>query len=180
MENKEEILRQINQKINNPEGKQAIRFVLNALGGIPAVGGVFSASSNLWSEKEQTEFNNQITQWAEQTNIDLAAVLALLKDQLRKPTKSNFKLLLKEVLNVHLPPIYPKEGNLGVNTILHGETLNEFKKYEERGWIIITSTGSMTNMGAGNQVGNAIEDKKRPYGMGNGYFIEIKEEFYEN
>src|SRR3546814_4130472 len=38
------------------------------------------------------------------------------------------------------------DGTLQVATILHGETLMEFKPYEKIGWITITPNGNMTNM----------------------------------
>jgi hypothetical protein len=34
-------------------------------------------------------------------------------------------------------------------------------------------------MGAGNKIGNSIEDNKRPYGMGNGYILTLKKSLYK-
>ena len=49
--------------------------------------------------------------------------------------------------------------------------MTDLEPYINNGWISVTSTGSVTNMGAGNRVGNHIEDLKRPYGMGSGFVL---------
>lgn len=177
---KEELIQQLTEIINKPGGKQAARFALNALGAIPIVGGVIAATGNVWGEKEQQVFNEKITEWASQTNFDLDKVMNVLKTELTEPTKANLALLLGEVLNTELPSEYPNIGTLQVATILNGETLSEFKPYEKKGLITITSNGNMTNMGANNRIGNSIEDKKRPWGMGIGYVITFNKCIYED
>tara|TARA_B100000508_G_scaffold139601_1_gene138321 strand:- start:1935 stop:2474 length:540 start_codon:yes stop_codon:yes gene_type:complete len=179
MDEEKELIEQLNEMLQKPGGKQAARFVLNALGAIPGVGGVIAASGNVWGEKEQQKFNEKITEWASQADTDMQKVLELLDSQLREPTKANLSLLLGEVLNAELPDEYPEQGNLQVATILHGETLGEFKPYEQKGWISIAPNGNMTNMGANNRIGNSIEDKKRPWGMGNGFVITFNKSLYE-
>ena len=175
---KEELIQQLTEIIKKPGGKQAARFALNALGAIPIVGGAIAASGNIWGEKEQQNFNEKITEWASQSNFDLDKMMKVLESELREPTKANLALLLGEVLNAELPSEYPNEGNLQIATILNGETLSEFKQYEKKGWITITSNGNMTNMGSNNRIGNSIEDKKRPWGMGNGFVITFNETIY--
>ena len=64
--------------------------------------------------------------------------------------------------------------------MLHNDTLSEFKVYEKLGWISIKPTHSITNMEAGNRMGNSIEDKKRPYGMGNGFLIILNDALYNS
>lgn len=177
---KDELIKQLTEMINKPGGKQAARFVLNSLGAIPFVGGAIAATGNIWGEKEQHNFNEKITEWASNANVDLSKVLKVLESQLREPTKSNLALLLGEVLNAELPPEYPAEGTLQAATILHGETLSEFKPYEKIGWITITPNGNLTNMGANNRIGNSIEDKKRPWGLGNGFVITFNKTLYDN
>lgn len=177
---KEELIKQLTEIISKPGGKQAARFVLNTLGFTPIVGSVIAAIGNVWGEKEQQKFNEKITEWASQANLDLDRVMKVLDSELREPTKANLSLLLGEVLNAELPPEYPTDGNLQVATILNGETLSEFQPYETKGWISINSNGNVTNMGANNRIGNSIEDKKRPWGMGNGYVITFNKSIYEN
>ena len=177
---KDEIINQLTEMINKPGGKQAARFILNSLGAIPFVGGAIAATGNLWGEKEQQNFNEKITEWASNANVDLSKVLKVLESQLREPTKSNLALLLGEVLNVELPSVYPNDRILLVVTMLNGETLAEFKPYEKIGWITITPNGNVTNMGANNLSANSIEDKKRPWGMGNGYVITFNKSLYNN
>lgn len=177
---KDELINQLTKIINKPNGKQAARFILNSLGAIPIVGGAIAATGNIWGEKEQQNFNEKITEWASNANVDLSKVLKVLESQLREPTKSNLALLLGEVLDAELPPGYPTDGTLQVSTILNGETLAEFKPYEKNGWIAITPNSSVANMGANNRIENSIEDKKRPWGMGNGYIITFNKTLYNN
>jgi hypothetical protein len=176
---KDELITQLSEMINKPGGKQAARFVLNSLGAIPFVGGAIAGTGSLWGEKEQQYFNEKITEWATNTNSDLAKVLIALEAQLKEPTKSNLALLLGEVFAVELPSEYPPNGFLQLSTILHAETLSEFKPYEKIGWISIASNGNVTIMGANNKLGNSIEDKKRPWGMGSGFRITFNKSLYE-
>ncbi len=178
MEEKEEIIEKLNEMLNKPGGKQAARFVLNTLGAIPVVGGAFAASGNLWSEKEQQNFNEKLIEWIEQSNVDLNNVLKVLESELQEPTKANLSLLFGEALGLEIPFMIKSGTAYEASTILHPQTLAEFEKFEPTGWITITSNGNMTNMGAGNSFGNTIEDKKRPRGMGNGYIIRINESYY--
>ena len=43
----------------------------------------------------------------------------------------------------------------------------------------MTPNGNITNMGANNLMINSIEDKKRPWGMGNGFIITFNKSLYE-
>ncbi|MDN5204535.1 hypothetical protein QQ008_24295 [Fulvivirgaceae bacterium BMA10] len=176
---KDEIIQQLTEMLNKPGGKQAARFALNTMGAIPIVGGAIAAAGAAWGEKEQQNFNEKITEWATQTHVDLNKVLKVLELELREPTKANLSLLFGEVLNIELPLDYPDNGGLQVATVLHNETVAEFRPYEEKGWITITSNGNMTNMGANNKIGDSIEDLKRPYGFGNGFVITCHKSLYE-
>lgn len=177
---KQVLVQELEKMIDRPGGKQAFRYFLNVLSGIiPYAGGFISASNGLSSEYEQHSFNRKFVEWIHNNYQDITKILHVLESQLREPTKANLSILLGEVLNAELPDEYPLEGVLQVNTILHGETLSEFKVYEKLGWLTIHPTYSACNMGANNRSGNAIEDKKRPYGFGNGYVITFNKELYD-
>ena len=54
-------------------GSRAIRAVLNAAGGaIPFFGGVFSAASGAWSEKEQEKINSFFEHWLKMLQAEMA------------------------------------------------------------------------------------------------------------
>lgn len=114
----------------------------------------------------------------EKSNIDLSRVLEVLSAQLREVTKSNLSKIMGEYLGVKRPEKYDERG-MCLNTISHGETLEEFKPYEEKGWITIEPTYNMVTMGCNNMSGMFLEDKKRPFGLGYGYLICINKSFYE-
>ncbi len=169
-DNQEELVRQLNLLLEKPGGRQAIRFVLNAMGGIPFVGGAIAASGAMWSEKEQQNFNQKITEWVTQTEQDLGRVIELLADQLHEPTKAHLVILIGEVTGVDTSEqLLPVQ----IPVILNGETISEFQPFVSRGWITLTPNHNVTNMGAGNRIGNSIEDRKRPWGMGNGFILTV-------
>lgn len=175
MEEREEIISQLTKMLKKPGGKQAARFILNSLGAIPFVGGAISASGSLWSETDQQSFNEKFVEWIEYTNTDLAKVLNFLKLELREPNKANLSLLLGEALGVEIPFMIQDGTVAEVSVILNPQTLTEFEQYQDAGWITITSNGNTMSMGAENKIDNSIEDKKRPWGIGNGFVIRLNE-----
>jgi hypothetical protein len=108
---------------------------------------------------------NRVTSTNQQGGITANEVHIYEKEKEPELTKENLDLLFQEALNLKLPPNYPTDGNVHIPTILHGETLSEFKMYEKKGWLTIKSNGNLTNMGANNRIGDSIEEKKRPWGM---------------
>lgn len=99
--------------------------------------------------------------------------------QHQKQRKEGLVGLLQEVLNADVPAEYPTEGQLTVGVILNPETISEFKEYEKTGWITLESNGNSMSLGSGNKIGNSIEDRKRPWGTGNGFILTINNSFYE-
>ncbi len=179
MEEREEIISQLTEMLKKPGGKQAARFILNSLGAIPFVGGAISASGNLLSETDQQIFNEKFVEWIEYTNADLEKVLNLLQLELKEPNKANLSLLLGEVLGVEIPFMIQVGNVLEVSAILNPQTLSEFEQYQNAGWITITSNGNTMILGTGNKIVNSIEDKKRPWGIGNGFVIGINESLWQ-
>jgi hypothetical protein len=141
--------------------------------------GITANKINAGEEEKNSTTINKVTSINQQGGITANEVHIYEKEKEPELTKENLNLLLQEALNLKLPPNYPTDGNVQVATILHGETLSEFKRYENKGWLTIKSNGNVTNMGANNLIGNSIEDKKRPWGMGNGYIIILNKAIYE-
>jgi len=109
------------------------------------------------------------------TDIDLKIILEALN--LKKVTKVNFFLFLQETLQIDLPANYPAWW-YEISVILNNETVNEFKQYERKWWISMKSNWNMSSMWVGNRIGNSIEDKKRPWGMGNGFVITVNRSLF--
>lgn len=131
-------------------------------------------------KKDNSTTINKVTSINQQGGITANEVHIYEKEKEPELSRENLDILVHEVFNLRLPKDYPIEGGLGVATILHGETLSEFKRYEKKGWLTIKSNGNVTNMGANNRIGNSIEDKKRPWGMGNGFIITFNKSIYED
>lgn len=174
MQEEERLVEELNKIIHKPGGKQAARFVLSALGAIPFVGGAIAGVGGVWGEKEQQHFNEKIVEWAAKTDSDLGKILVLLSDQLREPTKAHMALLIGEIAGVDID----NKSISTISMILNGETVNELKPYIDRGWMSLKPNGNVTNMGAGNRIGNSIEDKKRPWGMGNGFVLTVSPKYF--
>ena len=85
-------------------------------------------------------------------------------------------LLVGEVFGIELAE-YGRD--ISFQSILNGETRAEFEPLVAKKWIQLTNNGNLTNMGAGNRIGNSIEDKKRPWGMGNRFNVYISQKYFE-
>ncbi|SFU73662.1 hypothetical protein [Halomonas korlensis] len=176
MQEEELLIDELNKIIEKPGGKQAVKYLLNAMGGIPFVGGAIAGVGSTWGEKEQQKFNETITEWASQADTDIAKLLEVLGDQLREPTKAHLAILIGEITGLDISSV-SEEAHIPV--ILNGETVSELQPYMQNGWVSLRSNGNVTNMGAGNRIGNSIEDRKRPWGMGNGFILTISRLYFE-
>jgi len=58
-----------------------------------------------------------------------------------------------------------------VHLMLNPNTIREMEKFSERGQLSFKPTFGSANMGAGNRVGTAVEEKKRPYGQGQSFVL---------
>ena len=80
--------------------------------------------------------------------------------------------LLRQILGADADDLLTgKLAEIGV--MLNSQTVEELDFYARQGRIRMTSTGSMMNMGARNHVGGHIEEKRRPYGIGQGFILTI-------
>ncbi|MFB9146618.1 hypothetical protein ACFFU2_08820 [Halomonas alkalicola] len=52
MQGEDRLIDELNKIIEKPSGKQAVRYLLNAMGGIPFVGGAIAGVGSAWGEKE--------------------------------------------------------------------------------------------------------------------------------
>lgn len=93
----------------------------------------------------------------------------------RLPTKTHLALLLSEVLGNGYMEQLRLENNISV--VLHDLTREEFKPFEEIGWVTLHPLGSVATMGSGNRVGSCVEEVKRPYGIGTGFIIILNTVF---
>ena len=176
MQEEDRLIDEINKIIEKPGGKQAVRFLLNAMGGIPFVGGAIAGVGGVWGEIEQQNFNEKILEWASQTDTDIAKLFEVLGDQFRDPTKAHLAILIGEITGVDISPL-SQEAHIPV--ILNGETVSELQPYVQKGWISLRSNGNLASMGVGTRIGNSIEDSKRPWGMGNGFILTISRLYLE-
>jgi hypothetical protein len=62
-ETKEELSREMEKALEGGGGPKAARFALACLGGIPGVGGAFSATASAWSDAQQKKFNKIFASW---------------------------------------------------------------------------------------------------------------------
>ena len=175
---KDELINKINQLNEKPGGKQAVRFILNVLGGVPIAGGAIAGAGQFWGEKKQQGFNEALAEWVTKTNSDLTELSDNIDKIIQTPTKAKLSLLIGEIVGDKLAKEFLSKPNQFIPIALHSQTLNELEPFIEKNWIKIIPTHSAVQMGAGNKVGNNIEDLKRPYGYGSTFKIYINQSFF--
>jgi len=175
MNEQEQLISQLNSMIEKPGGKQAARLLLNALGAIPFLGGAIAGTGNLWGEMEQQNFNEAIVKWLSNANQDINQVLSFLSEQMQDPTKAHLAILIGEISGIDVSDY--TEG-LEISLILNNDTVSELQPFVKKGWIKLQSNGNTVNMGAGNRIGNSIEDLKRPWGMDIGFIVTIYASYF--
>lgn len=87
----------------------------------------------------------------------------------RELTRASLSTLLAQILGNEAAS--QLLSGLPIPVILNPVTVAELEPYLSEGWISLQPTHSVCSMGAGNRVGNHIEEKKRPYGLGNGFVL---------
>jgi hypothetical protein len=172
-----ELIEQMQALIDKPAGKQAVRFILNSLGAIPFAGGIISAGSSIWSEKEQQDFNEALIQWASKTDGDVKGILEKINQLLQTPTRTKLTLLLGEVIGDELANQFLSKSGHQILLMLHSFTIEELQPFVQKKWLSMTPTHSTCSMGADNRTGH-IEEKKRPWGLGAGFILTVNELFF--
>ena len=89
--------------------------------------------------------------------------------------KQEFRALLGKILGM---PDFVIDSPGSIPLVLSVETVMELRIFVERGWITLEGCGGMTNLGAGNRIGNFIEERKNPHGMGSCYLLTIKPDYF--
>src|SRR5277367_4099513 len=89
------------EPINNPgeelpksfPGGRAIRVVLNAAGGaVPFVGGVLSAASGAWSERDQEKINSFFERWLKMLQAEMAEKAQTILEIMARLDMNNEKI----------------------------------------------------------------------------------------
>jgi hypothetical protein len=88
-------------------------------------------------------------------------------------------LLFGEIIGDELANKFLSKKGQQVPIILHNSTIEELQPFVQKQWISMTPTHSTCTMGAGNRVGNHIDEKKRPYGLVSGFILTINESFFK-
>ena len=170
----EQLLNEMQKLIKKTGGKQAARLFFSSAGGaVPIIGSWISSANSYWSEAEQKKFNASVCEWAGKADRDIKSLLDELDKQLNTTTKAHLALLFGEITGKEI-------SRDPISIILNSETISELQPFVTEGWLELRKNGNITNLGAGNRVGNSIEDLKRPWGMGTGFFIQILEPFFDN
>lgn len=150
------------------------KFIATALGSIPVAGGPISAISGM------------IDDWNSKKNDEV--IFALLKDHDDKlsciwnaifgnePSKEKLAYLFAEILGIDIPQNYI-EGNQYAY-LMSSFSREEFRIYEQLGWLSIKGTGSFI----GNftcSIGGFRKEIKRTDGPGYGYIISLTKQYYK-
>lgn len=165
--NRKQSLTKINDLMAKPGGPRAVRYILNMLSAVPYAGGAISGTAAIWSELEQSAINKEFQNWASLADSQLDQLVRLIEELQAKPTPASMALLVAEILG------RSPEENEAVPVVLNPNTVEELLPFVKKGWLSLHSTGAISSMGAGNRVGNHVEDLKRPFGMGSGFIMTV-------
>ncbi|WP_024590486.1 MULTISPECIES: hypothetical protein [unclassified Pseudoalteromonas] len=174
MSEREKNLKLLNDMSEKPGGGQALRVALHSASSlIPGLSGLAAGTISLQAEKEQQAFNDTIVGWSNLADDELSSISSKLRELTKEPSEASLALLLGQILGDQLSiSLFQNEG-ASVPVILNANTVAELEPYIERNFIKIEPTGSICSMGAGNRVGNHIEELKRPYGQGSGFIVSV-------
>lgn len=161
MSEKEIIIKKLKEIENKPGGNLAIRFIIDSLGGYS-----FYASTNTHEDRIEKTIEK-----LEESNANLSEILQILESELTKSNKANFSILLGEVLGLEIPFMIKSGYSLKASAILNSESVAEFKKYEDLGWIILSPNDDFNT-------NTPIIDKKRNWGNKSRFVIIITESYY--
>jgi hypothetical protein len=164
---REQSLTRIQELLSRPGGKQAIRYLLNAAGAIRFAGGAIAGIGSAWSEKEQQAVNQEFKAWADLADDQLNQLGKLIEELQNKPSAAAFAILISEILGNT-----PAAGE-SIPVVLNPASREELQPYVVKGWLHLESTGSVCSMGTRCRIGNHVEERKRPWGMGNGFVLTI-------
>ena len=170
MSDKEKLLKDVEELLKQPGGKGTLRFLLDSCGGPVA------ASSSAWRDYDNHKILSAFSEWANSVSGELDFIAQKVNIQSSEISKPNLNLLLSEITGYDFGSMEPQVIRFGI--LLNSQTVGELEKFIKTGWIHMQGTGSTANMGVGNKIGNFLEDKKRPYGMGDGFIITITDDFF--
>ena len=124
-----ETLAQLEALLAKPGGKQALRFAINAIGGvIPFAGGAVSGAGSFWAEREQSESSGKFLEWARLADGEIARLSEAVSRLLAEPSPSSMALLLGEVLGDGVASqLLPAGGR--VEVVLNPTTVAELEPY---------------------------------------------------
>jgi hypothetical protein len=109
LDEEERLRKELDEALAQGSGPKIARFALACLSGIPFAGGVFSAASGAWSEKEQDNFNKIFSAWLKmqedeikeigQTILEVFARIDQTDANVRTRLESKEYLALQEMLS---------------------------------------------------------------------------------
>ncbi|HAS6311288.1 TPA: hypothetical protein ACGUPD_001917 [Vibrio vulnificus] len=174
MNDRQDSLRYLEQLAAKPAGGQALRLSLHTVSSfIPGLSGLAAGTISLQAEMEQQQFNEGVINWAQFTDDQLTQLVEAVRQLTQEPNEASLSLLLGELFGDEIAMrLCAAQGNQ-IAAILNPSTVSELEPYINLGLIAISSTGSQCSMGANNQIGGHIEERKRPYGMGSGFIITV-------
>ena len=166
------ILDDIKENFKFDGGITALHFFMNMCSSVPCVGGTVAAISNLHQAKNQGKLDDLLIQWLCEHEQVLGKIEATLNSPSPKVTEENMFMHLSQILGEIAIRKLINQGRL--NVVLHDSTYNELIPYIQEGFLEMTCTNCSVSLGCGNSVGNDCEDLKRPFGMGTGWIIKLK------
>lgn len=169
-------LQKLKNELNKPGINPAFKFLLSGAGSIPLVGGLVSGALTLTSDEATEEVHKKLIEWAEEAEdrIDfLLKQIELLTPS--QPSKATLALLLGELFGDKISYELILNAPIQIPVILNPASITELEIYIAKKWVNLIPTHGQLTMGCNNKIGNCIEEKKRPYGFGHSFLLQILE-----
>lgn len=140
---------------------------MESVNAIPPLGNIAAIAADI----EQTYINGQTSEKLK----ELEGVIQKLLNEIQSssPTASNLFNLLTEIAGEEAVAVLYVNVSVFIGIALSDGSRGELEPFVKDGFLKLTPTHSQLTLGAGNQIGDNIEDKKRPYGIGTTFQIQL-------
>jgi len=172
------IIERLRELLESPRGAQITKYVLKALAPILPGFGLVDLASQFADEEVRRQIDGLQLQLAELNEAKLTRILEQLDSTVPKVTVERLTLLLHNALG-HEGVALQSNDVKRLPVMLNPLTVEELSPFVEMGWITLEPTHSHASMGSGNRVGNHIEEKLRPWGMGTGFLLTVVVDLYD-
>lgn len=149
------------------------KFIATSLGSVPGFGGMISAISGLKDDHDSKKINEVLLSVLKDHDDKISCIWNAVFGN--EPSREKLNYLFCEIFGIEIPTTYI-EGYYFV-CLMSPFSREEFRVYENLGWLKIKSTGSVIS-NFSNSIAGHKKEIKRTDGPGYGYCISLTNLYY--